>query len=631
MKKLLLLMIAVAMGLVSMTATAGVTSTFLARRLGNSAEITPGKWHRDFNKAKKYAVDNGIPFVAVWSNGDACSHCIAFEKCLNTTTFKNYEKSSGIVFWFGYPGDSEYKIESKAFHWTRNNTNTSFPFVRIYWPKGKVDYATVGDVLDGKSGGGSESASTLVKNLKAKLSKYVPKVYDQPYTIAYDVNLPDGYEPTDEDVVTMDPVDTIYTETVTANNAFVLSGKKFIGWGKTAGASTVAYADGAALRGLTTVSNQVVTLYAQWASENYSVLFDANYTPTEANANDVLKMDSATLEYGVAATLPANAITRQDYAFSGWATTPTGAVAYKNLASVKNLTRGDSVTLYAKWTRTTYRTYYTGKKYTISTGLKGYAAKTTFPGMTWASSTGKFSGTPKTANTTDPLHGAGLKIKFVKGKTTVYRYFVVVKDVASLEGEGMTGKTVELTTSDADKTFAAVAVSGTMSNVKVTGLPDGMEYSAADNAISGRPTKPGSYTVKVSGTSAQGQALSATYTFKVKEGNQLVIGNFVHADKMFLNAGDDLDQLLNFLDADNKPYEIDKAEVQVLDAAGDEAGQVSTVRIDSTEGIYSLAGTVSEPGTYKLVITVTSADESPAVLTQNLKLVVLPAPESEEP
>lgn len=606
---------------------AGETGTLVARRLGKTAEITPGKWHRNFAKAKAWAEANGVPFIAVWSNGDGCPHCVKFENCLNNSIFKTYEKDSGVVFWFGYPGDSEYQIESSQFHWTRGNKLTSYPFVRIWWPAGKVDVITTGDNIEGYTNG--SSGSKLVVNFfKSKLKSWVPVAKDLPYTIAFDVNLPSGYEPGEgsNDLTKMDSVQTVYTNAVSVKNGFALADYKFTGWALTP-AGAVKYADGASVAKLSSTSNATVTLYAKWAKDPYDIVLDPNF----AGAEDLYpEKTTIVAAYNQALNLPSKPYARKDYSFSGWATTPTGAVEYKDAVSVK-FTTETSVTLYAIWKRVTYRTYYTGKKYTISTGLKGYAAKTTFPGMTWTASTGKFSGTPKTANATDPKTGTGLKVKFVKGKTTVYRYFVVVKDAAALEGEGLAGKTVELTTSDDDASFAAVAVSGVMSDVKVTGLPDGMEYSVADNAITGRPTKPGSYTVKVSGTSAQGQSLTATYTFKVKEGNQLVIGNFVHADKMFLNAGNDLDQLLNFLDADNKPYEIDKAEVQVLDAAGDEAGQVSTVRIDSTEGIYSLAGTVSEPGTYKLVITVTSADESPAVLTQNLKLVVLPAPESEEP
>lgn len=612
-------LVALLLGLVTCVgAVAGETSTLTSRRLGNSAAITPGKWHRNFTAAKKWAVDNGVPFVAVWSNGDGCPHCVKFENCLNNKIFKDYEVDSGVVFWFGHSGDSEYKLESSAFHWTRGNKLTSYPFVRVYWPAGKVDVYTTGDNIENYTNG-SSGAKLVVKYFQTKLKNWNPVEKDMPYEIAFDVNAPTGYEPAEgsNDLLKMDPVKTVYTNAVAVKSGFALTGYKFLGWSLTA-AGAVKYADGASVSKLTSTENATVTLYAKWAKDPYEIVLDPNF----AGSEDLYpERTIVTASYNQALPLPSKPYERKDYSFAGWATTPTGAVAYKDAASVK-FTTDSSVMLYAIWTRITYRTYYTGKKYTISTGLKGYAAKTSFPGMKWTSSTGKWSGTPKTANATDPQEGAGLKIKFVKGKTTVYRYFVVVKDAALLAGDGLTGKKAELTTSDDDLSFDVAAVSGTMSDVKVTGLPAGMSYSAAENTITGRPTKPGSYTVKISGLSAQGQSLSATYTFVVAEGNQLVIGGFVHADKLFLTAGDELDQMLYFLDAQDEPYEIATATVQVLDADGNEAGASSTIDVDSSEGLYSLAGTVSEPGDYKLVITVESADASPAVLTQTLKLVV---------
>ena len=130
------------------------TSTLVATRLGRDAAIVPGRWHRNFAKAKAYAEKNEIPFVAVWSNGESCPHCVKFEKCCNNSYFKNWMKTSGIVYWFGYSGDKEYGVDSStdgAFHWTRGQDGRTsitkggplknYPFVRVYWKKGKVEYA----------------------------------------------------------------------------------------------------------------------------------------------------------------------------------------------------------------------------------------------------------------------------------------------------------------------------------------------------------------------------------------------------------------------------------------------------------------------------------------------------------
>jgi hypothetical protein len=138
------------------------TSTLVATRLGRDAAIVPGRWHRNFAKAKAYAEKNEIPFVAVWSNGESCPHCVKFEKCCNNSYFKNWMKTSGIVYWFGYSGDKEYGVDSStdgAFHWTRGQDGRTsitkggplknYPFVRVYWKKGKVDVCEAGDNTHG--------------------------------------------------------------------------------------------------------------------------------------------------------------------------------------------------------------------------------------------------------------------------------------------------------------------------------------------------------------------------------------------------------------------------------------------------------------------------------------------------
>ena len=162
---------------------AGQTATFLKDRSKKSDPVTLGKWHPDFNKCKNYAVKHGVPMIAVWSNGDSCSHCTKFENACCSSTFKTWMKSSGIVFYFTYPGDGgDGKEGSSVFHWIRGE-NTSYPFVRIYWPKGKVDVMTVGDTVDGNVNG-SSGGSNAVKYFKNKLKnyKYVPPTVVPKYT-----------------------------------------------------------------------------------------------------------------------------------------------------------------------------------------------------------------------------------------------------------------------------------------------------------------------------------------------------------------------------------------------------------------------------------------------------------------
>ncbi len=67
-------------------------------------------------------------------------------------------------------------------------------------------------------------------------------------------------------------------------------------------------------------------------------------------------MKSQTFTYGKATTLRKNVLTRKGYVFLGWAKTKTGAVAYKDAQSVKNLAAaGKTATLYAQWAKKTYK------------------------------------------------------------------------------------------------------------------------------------------------------------------------------------------------------------------------------------------------------------------------------------
>ena len=158
---------------------ASPTATLLKTRRASSAAATTGVWLANFSKAKSYAQANGVPLVAVWSNGDSCGHCTTFEGACNSTYFKNWMKTSGCVFFFTYPGDSQGGICGTIFHWCRKNKNSSYPFVRIYWPAGGVDIATVGDTVDG-----GKSKEAGAKKAVAYLSSgaYERLVTDLPYS-----------------------------------------------------------------------------------------------------------------------------------------------------------------------------------------------------------------------------------------------------------------------------------------------------------------------------------------------------------------------------------------------------------------------------------------------------------------
>ena len=87
--------------------------------------------------------------------------------------------------------------------------------------------------------------------------------------------------------------------------------------------------------------------YASCVPNNYTVSFNAN--------GGTGRMDAATVVNGQEITLPANAFTRENFVFDGWATTSGGAVVYANGAKV---TVANNMTLYAVWKQTSWNNTY---------------------------------------------------------------------------------------------------------------------------------------------------------------------------------------------------------------------------------------------------------------------------------
>ena len=151
----------------------GTTSDFLKSRV---SKPTVGKWCTGFSAAKKYADDKKIPLIAVWSNGDACGHCVNFEKSCMQSAFTKWMASSGCVFWFGCSTDTtaEEKHGGAGYTFAKNGNLTTYPFVRVWWKSGKVDVAESGDYWDGAKVDGS----AVAKKMKDVLKKFTPSGVD---------------------------------------------------------------------------------------------------------------------------------------------------------------------------------------------------------------------------------------------------------------------------------------------------------------------------------------------------------------------------------------------------------------------------------------------------------------------
>lgn len=131
-----------------------------------------------------------------------------------------------------------------------------------------------------------------------------------------------------------------------STNAFKRNGYTLVGWAKKS-SGPVKYTDGQSVKNLTKKGG-VVTLHAIWRRNRYKVRFDAN--------GGKGTMAVQTFSWGIRKKLSRCTFTRSKCTFRGWATTPSGAVAYADAAAVKSLTKkdGKTITLYARWAKTNY-------------------------------------------------------------------------------------------------------------------------------------------------------------------------------------------------------------------------------------------------------------------------------------
>lgn len=169
-----------------------------------------------------------------------------------------------------------------------------------------------------------------------------------PYKVRFN-SLATAAEPYDQDFV-------YDTEQALTANAFTRTGYAFVEWTANADGTGTKYADKAVVKNLTTVKNDVVNLYAQWAPITYYVAFNAN--------NGTGEMNNQLFTYDVEQALTANAFTRTGYLFDGWNSKADGSgTPYADKAAVKNLsaTQDDVVTIYAQWKPITYYVAFNAK------------------------------------------------------------------------------------------------------------------------------------------------------------------------------------------------------------------------------------------------------------------------------
>ena len=129
-------------------------------------------------------------------------------------------------------------------------------------------------------------------------------------------------------------------------NGFTKTGSHFTGWNTAVDGSGTPYQPAANVSNLTAENGAVVTLYAQWSANTYTVVFNKNSETATGT------MSPQQFTYGAdPVALTANAFSNVGFAMSGWATSADGNKAYDDGELVRNLSAEDGATvnLYAIW------------------------------------------------------------------------------------------------------------------------------------------------------------------------------------------------------------------------------------------------------------------------------------------
>ena len=144
------------------------------------------------------------------------------------------------------------------------------------------------------------------------------------------------------------------TQALQVNN-FSRTGYTFLGWSLDPDATNPSYSNEQTVNNLTNVDGGIVTLYAVWQANTYTVVFDGK--------GGLGTMANQQFTYDVTQALDENKFSKTGYTFLGWSlSTTSSTVLYADEAEVINLTadKYGTVTLYAVWKANTYTVVFDG-------------------------------------------------------------------------------------------------------------------------------------------------------------------------------------------------------------------------------------------------------------------------------
>ena len=95
--------------------------------------VTPGRWTKNFDAAKKMADEKNIPLFAFWGH-TSCGYCDTCIEMFKTSEFDSWMKGRKIIMVYLH-SNSWTETAGKKFCKEGDTTDGALPYARIYWKK----------------------------------------------------------------------------------------------------------------------------------------------------------------------------------------------------------------------------------------------------------------------------------------------------------------------------------------------------------------------------------------------------------------------------------------------------------------------------------------------------------------
>jgi uncharacterized repeat protein (TIGR02543 family) len=262
------------------------------------------------------------------------------------TEGSSYAISANVTLYAQWEYNEQFTVSYNENGGTGTMTDTSSPYydgnlftvlTNAFTAPTNKHFAGWNTAANGSGTSYTEGSSYAIS---ANVTLYAQWEYNEQFTVSYNENGGTG---------TMTDSSSPYYDgnsfTVLTNAFTAPAYMHFTGWNDAADGSGTAYATGSS-----NVIHANVTLYAQWALDEYTVTYLAN--GGTGTTTDLLNPHTALTTY----TVLANTFTRADYVFDHWNTAADGTGTTAAVGSTQTITA--NTTYYAIWTPALYAINY---------------------------------------------------------------------------------------------------------------------------------------------------------------------------------------------------------------------------------------------------------------------------------